>query len=73
MKKRILCLTLALIMLLPLMGCGARVTQEIDTSKTTLVVGVTKGGVGIEWLQSAIEKFEAKYADYSFEEGKNTN
>ena len=70
MKKRILCLTLALIMLLPLLGCGARVTQELDHSKTTLVVGVTKGGVGIEWLQSAIEKFEAKYADYSFEEGK---
>lgn len=51
-------------------GCGARATVEIDSSKTTLTVGNFNGGVGTEWLESAIEKFEEKYKDTSFEEGK---
>lgn len=53
-----------------LAGCGARSTVDIDSSKTTLVVGNFNGGVGTEWLQSAIDKFEEKYADTSFEDGK---
>lgn len=53
-------------------GCGttARKTVEIDSNKTTLTVGYWNGGVGTEWLNSAIEKFEEKYKDTSFEEGK---
>lgn len=70
MKRRILCFVVALAMLLPLLGCGARVEQEIDSNKTTLIVGITQGGLGTEWLKSAIAKFEEKYKDYSFEEGK---
>lgn len=55
-----------------LAGCGtaARKTVEIDDSKTTLTVGNWNGGVGTEWLYNAIEKFEEKYKDTSFEEGK---
>ena len=70
MKKRLLVLALVFAMLLPMFGCGARVTQELDSSKTQLIIGVGQGGIGVEWLKSAIAKFEAKYADYSFEEGK---
>lgn len=53
-------------------GCGgvARKTVEIDENRTTLTVGNWNGGVGYEWLNSAIKKFEEKYKDVSFEEGK---
>lgn len=53
-------------------GCGgvARKTVEIDSNRTTLTIGNFNGGVGTEWLNSAIKKFEEKYKDTSFEEGK---
>lgn len=55
-----------------LSGCSgaARKTVEIDSNRTTLTVGNWNGGVGSEWLNSAIKKFEEKYKDTSFEEGK---
>ncbi len=43
---------------------------EIDSSKTQLYVYCYNSGYGIEWLQSAIKKYEAINADKSFEEGK---
>ena len=51
-------------------GCGAKRTNEVDEHKTTLYVGNFAGGIGDEWLKSAISKFEEKYADTSFEDGK---
>lgn len=70
MKKRIVVLLTCLATAVASFGCGARSTVELDSDKTTLTVGNWNGGVGYEWLQSAIEKFEEKYADTSFEEGK---
>lgn len=76
--KRLLAAMLATIMAVSLAACGngggggigVKKTEEVDSSKTTLYVGNFAGGVGDEWLKSAIEKFEEKYADISFEEGK---
>ena len=68
--KRFVTLFLSISLLVVTAGCGARSTVEIDSSKTTLTVGNWNGGVGTEWLESAIKKFEEKYKDVSFEEGK---
>lgn len=74
--KRIVALVLGLIMTVSIVGCGnggfggVRSDVELDDSKTTVVVGNWNGGVGDEWLTTAIKKFEEKYADYSFEDGK---
>lgn len=68
--KKIVTLLLSASLLLSAAGCGARSTVDIDSSKTTLTVGNWNGGVGTEWLNAAIEKFEEKYKDVSFEEGK---
>lgn len=68
--KKITAFILVAAMLMTMAGCGAKVTEEVDDSKTTLYVGNFAGGVGDEWLKKAIEKFEEKYADTSFEDGK---
>lgn len=43
---------------------------EVDETKTQLSVSNYEGGYGRAWLDNAIERFEAKYAGTSFEEGK---
>ena len=70
MMKKLMALILTAAMALSIAACGAKVTEEADASKTTLYVGNYAGGVGSEWLESAMAKFEEKYADVSFEEGK---
>ena len=59
--KKIVTLLLSASLLLSAAGCGARSTVDIDSSKTTLTVGNWNGGVGTEWLNAAIEKFEEMY------------
>lgn len=68
--KRVLATVLAAAMIISTVGCGAKRTAEVDDNRTTLYVGNFAGGIGDEWLKSAISKFEEKYADTSFEEGK---
>ncbi len=68
--KRIIMLVLAVAMLLSMVGCGPVATVQQDESKTQLLVGISAGGIGSEWLENAITAFEEKYKDYSFEEGK---
>lgn len=68
--KKIVASILAVAMVFSLAACGAKTTEEVDANKTTLYVGNFAGGVGDEWLKSAMEQFEEKYADVSFEEGK---
>lgn len=43
---------------------------EVDDSKTQLVVATFDGGLGTSWLWDSAKRFEEKYADVSFEEGK---
>ena len=52
-------------------ACGGREDDvEVDAGKTQLYVKYYKGGLGAEWIEQTIADFEAKYANYSFEEGK---
>lgn len=51
-----------------LTGCGE--SAQEDSTKTHLSVMNYDGGIGSEWLKQTAKKFEEKYADVSFEEGK---
>lgn len=55
-------------------GCrgtgGGGEGEEIDATKTQLAVGNFDGGYGSAWLENAKTRFEEKYKDVSFEEGK---
>lgn len=44
--------------------------EEIDTQKTQLRVHSYDGGVGSDWLRELKPKFEAAFANESFEDGK---
>ena len=55
---------------LSLAGCGNGDNNKADATKTHLSVLNYDGGIGSEWLERVAERFEAKYADVSFEEGK---
>ncbi len=82
MKKGIkgfITIFLSLIMLLGMTACSSNSGTgnggevDIDTSKSQLYVYSYDGGVGNEWLRGeggVIERFEEKFADYSFEPGK---
>ncbi len=52
-------------------GLGGGVAGgEQDVAKSNLSVATFDGGVGTEWLVDAIARFEAMYANTSFEPGK---
>ena len=68
--RKVLVAIMVGVMMVSVAGCGAKRTNEVDEHKTTLYVGNFAGGIGDEWLKSAISKFEEKYADTSFENGK---
>lgn len=50
-------------------GCNGEGSKQ-DATKTHLSVMNYDGGVGSEWIKEAAKRFEEKYADVSFEEGK---
>lgn len=70
MKKTMRLLALFLVAVMIGTGCGPKVSEQADADKTQLNVGTYPGGIGRKWLEEAIERFEEKYADTSFEEGK---
>ena len=51
-------------------ACGVTVEEEVDESKTQLYVANYSGGAGSKWLDNLAERFEKRYKDESFEEGK---
>ena len=51
-------------------ACGGGENKEVDVNKTQLVIGYKSAGYGNAWVQNAVEMFEKKFANYSFEEGK---
>ena len=78
MKKnvtRLMAVLLVSIMLLTT-GCSGTTSipgsdaQVTDNAKTQLVVATYDGGLGDQWILEAAKRFEEKYADVSFEEGK---
>ncbi len=45
-------------------------TEKVDAQRTQLFIANYNGGGGSEWLNEIKTRFEAAYADVSFEEGK---
>lgn len=50
-------------------GCN-RGGESVDESKTQLYVATFAGGFGSSWMDTLADRFETKYANVSFEEGK---
>lgn len=44
--------------------------EKIDNTKTQLSVSNYDGGIGTQWVREAAARFEEKYAEHEFEEGK---
>lgn len=70
MKKQLCVLLSVVITLAGLTGCGRREVEETNKDKTQLTIGVFDGGLGSEWVYTLKKRFEKKYENYSFEEGK---
>lgn len=75
MKKfftNLIAISLTLGVALGATACGIGVVDEgsVDNSKTQLNIASYSGGGGYKWLDDAIKRFEEKYKDFSFEEGK---
>lgn len=77
MKKKFLKIMTAILgisVVLSATGCGSGTSdagnQTLDKSKTQLSLGIYDGGLGQDWARAVATKFEEKYADTSFEEGK---
>lgn len=51
-------------------GGGGNGNITIDTSKAQLYVANLQGGIGGEWLEKVIARFEEAYKDVSFDNGK---
>lgn len=69
-KKSIFALVMAVVMMLTLFaGCGSE-ESAVDSTKTHLSVLCYDGGIGADWAKNAAKRFEEKYANVSFEEGK---
>lgn len=74
MKNKLVSLGMTLVLaagclLMP--ACSKNNESDDDTAgKTTIKVGTYDGGVGMDWLNAAAKRFEEKYKDVSFEEGK---
>ena len=51
-------------------SCGTKVVVDVDETKTQLYIASYSGGGGYKWLDKAVERFQEKYGNTSFEEGK---
>lgn len=70
--KKLLCTILSVLMLftgISVAGCGGP-GIDIDETKTQVYIGNQNYGFGDAWLISAIDKFEKRYANTPFEDGK---
>ena len=76
MKKRItkvlavFCAIVTAFACLSFTSCKKNKGREVDKSKAQLHVSNYNGGVGHDWLDAHIKRFEEKYADYEFIPGK---
>ena len=67
--KKILIVMLTFILSFGVVGCK-RGGEKVDKSKTQLYVATFDGGFGSSWMDAVEKRFEAKYANVSFESGK---
>ena len=69
--KGMLTVSLAAMLAVPAVACGTKeVGREVDDTKAQLYVSNFNGGVGTDWLYTAISRFEAAYANKEFIPGK---
>lgn len=73
--SRILCATLSVCTVGSFIGCNrdqsdTMYNEKIDINKSQLYISNYDGGVGSEWLSNVEARFEAAYANKSFEKGK---
>ena len=70
-RKSIIALILVIATVMSLLaGCGSGGKSQVDSTKTHLSVLNYDGGIGDQWLKNAAKRFEEKYANVFFEEGK---
>lgn len=71
MKTKLFMPFAMIISTLALTSCiGGHVRDEDDGTTTVLTVATFDGGFGTKWLEEAARRFEEKYQNQSFEEGK---
>ncbi len=68
--NKIACAVLAAAMPFTMVACGGQVINSVDKTKIQLNVFSYNGGVGSEWLDKVIERFEADYKDVTFSNGR---
>ena len=68
--KKLLAILLAVCVMFGCTACGSQ-GEVIDETKTQVYVSHFNGGYGSEWITQMKQRFEAKYAGVSFEEGKS--
>ncbi|MFA7435603.1 MAG: hypothetical protein WC006_04460 [Bacilli bacterium] len=70
-NKKIVIIAILFLVIFALTSCDReREGEKENVGKTQLYIGTFEGGYGEEWLYAAKERFEEKYKDVSFEEGK---
>ena len=67
--KKIFSLGLVSFVSFSVMGC-VRGGEKVNEEQTQLYVATFEGGFGTGWMDTLAERFEKKYANVSFEEGK---
>ena len=70
MKKVVATILSLTIGLMVFGGCGNNNGIWIDPNRTQLYVSNYNGGYGSDWLTDVITRFEADFADISYEDGK---
>ena len=72
--KKLACAALAAMLPVSMVACGGTPiggsVESIDETKTQLNVFSYNGGVGSEWLNKVIDRFEEDYKDVSFRKGQ---
>ena len=70
-KRSLVCI-LAIVMSISssFVACKRKTGEEIDSTKTQLYVRIHDGGYGTSWFTNFATRFEEKYKDVVFEEGK---
>ena len=71
--KKLCTISLSAVMLAAAVGCAPKIREneeEVDATMTQLYVANYDGGVGTEWLYDVEKRFEAEFAETSFEPGK---
>lgn len=67
MKRFLAIVFSVLLVALTLGGCTK---NKIDNTRTQLYVGIYDGGIGTDSIYAVAKRFEARYKEHSFEDGK---